>query len=311
MQKIKWFLFFVIPNVLDRLTAAFFGKLIIQEKNYWGGYLNYLYQYFKILSYFLYAFIISLGVILYFIKTKRYLEIIILTCFVPMSYYCFLILREYGYLTYYAIPILSLLLLYIILSIFEFVSSKFIRIPINRKEKYFYWLISLLVIIMAIQNNIYIRQFWVETNKEGYHFLKNSLSLQIKEKNRIHIFGVLNPGQGNIYSVFATKLALKELGYNPQNFIITVSDNDKLISIIQDDMLKEMKKNITQEELNFLLLFYQHDTKYSRYIYNAGRIDIEKSNILKSIFIKSSFLPGSYENSAVVDLRWISPIWQH
>jgi hypothetical protein len=253
--------------------------------------------------------LLSFGIVLLFLRKKNILDIVMLICFVPMSYYSLLVLKENGYLTYYAIPIISIILIYFIFIVSEILSMKFLNFSSEKISKYFYGIVSILVIVLALQNNIYIRQFWVGTNKEGYNFLKNTLSVQLKDKKKIHIYGVLTPGQGNIYSVFATKLALKELGYDTKNFQITASDNDHLISIIQSEVLDSIKTKISKEEFGCLFAHYKFDKTYSRYIYSEENINASDSDSLKWIYIKSGLLPESYSDVALVDLTWIKAYW--
>jgi len=308
VPKVKWFFTRVLPATFDRLTASVFGKLLFQEK-------NYLYTFHSIslvirISYYLfYVVLLSFGIGLLFLRKRKILDIIMLICFVPMTYYSLLVLKEYGYLTYYAIPIISLILLYFIFIVSEILSMKFLNFSKEKISKYFYGIVSILVIVLALQNNIYIRQFWVGTNKEGYNFLKNTLSVQIKDKKKIHIYGVLTPGQGNVYSVFATKLALKELGYDAKNFQITSSDNDHLISIIQSEVLDSLKTKISKEDFGFLLSHYKFDKTYSRYLYSGNNISSLDSDSLKWIYIKSGLLPENYNETALVDLTWIKAYW--
>jgi len=309
LPKIKWFFFTVIPAVFDRLSAAFFGKLIVKEKNYWY-FLSFFNPQIKIFIYGVFLFTTTFGTLLFFIRRKKILDVILLLSFIPMSYYCFLILKESGYLTYYAIPILSLFLLYAVFSLAEILNLKRLFNKININNFLFYAILSFLVVVLAFQNNTYIRQFWVGENKEGYNFLKNTLSIQIHEKKEIHVFGVLTPGQGNVYSEFATKMAIKELGYTINNYKITVSDDEKLISIIQSDKWDEIAKKTTLQERNTLLSYYTYDKSYSRYIYSAGVIASDKSQELTEIFRKCGLLPDNYNKTAIVDLRWICPYWQ-
>ena len=307
IPKMKWFFTRVLPTVFDRLTASVFGRLLFMEKNYLATFhsINLI---IRILYYIFYIFLLSLGAVMIFLRRKNILDIIILICFVPMSYYSFLILKENGYLTYYALPIISIISLFILFSISEILRMNFLKLNQDKIVKYFRGFIFILVIILSFQNNIYIRQFWVGTNKEGYNFLKNSLSVQIKDKKKVHIYGVLTPRQGNIYSVFATKLALQELGYNANEFQITASDNDHLISVIQSEILDSMKTKISIEDYNYILSHYFFDKTYSRYTYNEKNTSAAVDS-LKRIYIRGGLLPENYDEFALIDLTWIKALW--
>ena len=307
VPKAKWFFQTIIPAVFDRLGLSFLGRWATSDKCYW-----YFVQYSATLvrkSVFLLFTVSIIAVCCSFILRKRkFVDLLLMIFFIPMSYFCFLILKENGYLTYYAIPILSVILFFFFIAIKEtiqllrmFGGMGAVSVDPDPILRIF---LTLLICLLAFQNNIYIRQFWVETNKEGYNYLKNTLSLQVEKKKKIHVFGVLTPGQGNVYSVFATKWALRELEYNPENYAITTSDDDQKISVIQADALEGIKKLITPDELKFLLSNYLYDSTYYRYVCNAN-----PSVRLTEILTKAGLLPGDYQGTVVVDLRWISPTW--
>jgi len=310
-DKILWYFNVILPASLDRLSAAFLGRIVIANKCYWHfiGYFNPLLR--NIIIGVL-IFLISASMIGFFVRKKSIIDSLLLIIFIPMTYFCFLIIKENGYLTYYAIPLISILLFFIIILPKE-IYAYTVRCRNYSNINNHTWLVPTIILILALafQNNLYIRQFWVGTNMENYNYLKNTISLHVNEKKEIHVFGVLTPGQGNIYSLFAAKLALKELGYNPADFKITVSDNDNLISVLQTGIVEEMKKSISHDELQFLMSNYIYDSTYNRYLYNAGKLDEYNSNLLKDIFIKTKLLPGNYNNTIVVDLRWITPMWKN
>ncbi len=311
VPKVQWFLQTVMPAVFDRLGLSFLGRGATSDKCYW-----YFVQYSSTLLRNSVSILFTASIIAvccsFILRRRKFVDLLLVIGFIPMSYFCFLILKENSYLTYYAIPILSVIMFFFIIAIKETIEllrtfRGIGKVPVN-PDPILQIFLTLLICLLAFQNNIYIRQFWVETNKEGYGYLKNTLSLQAEKKKKIHVFGVLTPGQGNIYSVFATKWALRELEYNPEDYVITASDNDRMISIIQADLLEGVKKNITPDELNLLLSNYRYDATYSVYRIIGGQ-DLSSSKRLTEILIKTGLLPGDYSQTAVVDLQWIKPTW--
>ncbi len=307
LPKVVWFFHTVIPAVFDRLGIAFLGRLATSVKCYWH-FVQYDSALLRIIVSLVFVTSIVVVCIFFMRHRKKIIDLLLMIACIPMSYYCFLVLKEDGYVTYYAIPLLSVIFFFFLVAIketvFLFNRTKGIDNFSVHPEAIVKVAIIFMICILAFQNNLYIRQFWVETSKEGYHYLKNTLSSQVAEKKKIHVFGVLIPGQGNIYSVFATKVALRELDYNPDSFTITSSDSDRTISVIQEDILEKVKKHITPDELQFILSSYIYDSTYKRYVCN-----INPNMRLTEILIKTGLLPGNYNETAIVDLQWIKPTW--
>ena len=306
-HKTMFFLKQVLPASFDRISAIFGGRLVISDINYW----HTLSYHTLLLKYFSYAVILSciLSALVFFLRDRRKLiDAAILIAFVPASYYCFLIIKENGYLTYYAFSLISLLLFYIAIGISSIISTIHNRYA-KRGALLKTSILLVLAIIVCIQNNIYISQFWVRTNQESYNHIKHTIATQIKFLNKIHVFGVLTPGQGNIYAMFATNWALRELERNPEDFTITVSENEYFIPIIQDATFKEMSKILSLEELEFLRGFYIRDDTYGRFLWSHGQSDETKMQKLRELFTKCGLLPDDYSDIIVVDLRWVSTTW--
>jgi hypothetical protein len=307
IPKAHFFFQTVMPAACDRLGVSLLGRLATSDKCYWRfvQYNSLWLRYAVLLAFIAGIIIVCFS---YLFRRKKFVGFSMMLLSIPMSYFVFLILKEDGYLTYYAIPLLSVILFFFIIAIKEMISlfSDFKRTGAlsARRDAVFAAPIVLLICVLAFQGNLYIRQYWVETSKEGYNYLKNTLSLQTVKKKKVHVFGVLIPGQRNVYSIFATKVALRELGYNPEHFSITTSDDEQKVSVIQGDALESIKKVITPEDLQFILSSYLHDAICNRYVCNSS-----PSARLKGILIKAGLLPDDYSRTAVVDLRWIKPTW--
>jgi hypothetical protein len=307
VPKAHFFFQTVMPAACDRLGLSLLGRLATSDKCYWH-FIQYNSLWLR--NAVLLAFVAGISIVCfsYLLRRKKYAGFSMMLASIPMSYFVFLILKEDGYLTYYALPLLSVIFFFFIVALKEIISlfSNLKRrgaLPAHR-DAMIAALFILLVCVVGFQNNLYIRQYWVGTSKEGYNYLINTLSLQADKKRKVHVFGVLIPGQGNVYSIFAAKVALKELGYNPDTFSITTSDDEQKVSVIQGDTLESIKKYITPEDLQFILSSYLYDATYNRYVCN-----ISPSARLKGILTKAGLLPDDYSKMAVVDLRWIKPTW--
>jgi len=308
-EKIRWFISTIIPSVFDRIAASIFGSFEFVEKNYYY-FITYSKPFIRSVTITISLSMIIVSFLLLYFRKRNIMEILLLVIFIPLSYFTYLILKENGYLTYYAIPLISLIFFYILtlgLEVRFFISRVFTQRydkKINQIGKY---IMVIIIFVLLIQNNFYIRNGWIAANLEPYQFLKNSLKVKAASTNHIHVYGVITPGQGNIYSAFATNLALKELGYNPNDFIITVSDNDMVISIIQENDFKIMSNKISSEDVDYLLSTYIYDKVYSRFILNKSDISDIGLCKLRTILRKAELIPGNLEHVIMVDLRWVSP----
>ena len=307
IEKIVWFTGTVIPASLDRLYAACFGQLVFVNKNY-SYFIKYEYPEIRYIFYLGTFILFIVGATGYYLRKKEPIDLLIFILVIPGTYFVFLIIQENSFLTYYAIPLIYVFLIYHIFSLNELfiLVNRYYKknISINVKNVFIG-----IAIVFGIQNMIYINKFWLRTNKEVYNFIKNSISVGINSKDRIHIYGVLTPGQGNVYSVFATKIALKELGMSPSAFTITSSDDPFKISIIQKNIMEDIRSYLNDKEYEFIQKIYNYDDKYSTYRITKNSFEKEELNELKQIFTKCNLIPSD-SLALIIDLRWNMEYWK-
>ena len=307
IEKIIWFIEMVIPASLDRLYASFFGQLVFMDKNY-SYFIKYNYPEIRYILYLVTFILFIFGIVSYYLRKREITDLLVFILILPGTYFMFLIIQENSFLTYYAIPLIYILLIYHLFSLNELV------ILINKYYKK-YNLINVnnifigVAIVLGLQNMVYVNKFWLGTNKEVYNFIKNSISIGIESKNKIHIYGVLTPGQGNIYSVFATKLALKELGMNPSEFVITSSDDPFKISIIQKNTMDYIRSYLDDKDYEFIIKNYNYDNTYSTYRIAKNSFEKEELKKLKQIFSKCKLIPSD-SSTLIIDLRWNMGYWK-
>ena len=302
LGKVIWFVKVVLPASVDRLFASFSGRLVFPEKNY-SYFLTYEDSQIRLGVYLLFIVVYAAFFILYSIRKKNIWMSIVLFMLIPGSYFVFIVLKENSYLTYYALPLISLLLLFFVFSLKEFL------LIINRyKSNFFHKILFIILVVASIQNMIYIRQSWIGAAMSPYSFIKNSILTNLGNRKKIHIYGVPNPGQGNIYSVFAAQVALKEIGLSPDDYQITSSDDPDKVSIIQDDIMGKTKNILSENEISYLKSFYQYDETYSRYILKGFNLPSEELTQLKSIYKKAGLISDE-SNALIIDLRWNVSNW--
>jgi len=306
INKIKWFFSYIIPNAVNRILAAVFGKILFLDKNYWYvlSYSNMPIKIMNIIKIFSYMFII-IGILTYYIKKKKLLEMLFMFLCIPGTYIVNILIIEYSYHTYYAYPLISLLLFYLIIGI-----HYILNIIIKNNVKINNIIFSLLIIICIIQTNLYIRKFWISENQKSYDYIKDTLNTSYirNQLNWIHVYGTPNYGQADIYSIFAVKTILDEYGYNKDDFKITVSNNEYYIHNIHGSVLRELILSLASEEKEELMTCYDYNELYDNYTINSQG-NILKEN-LQRIFNSNGYLPSNDDNNVLfIDLRWVSPIW--
>lgn len=306
IDKVKWFISYILPNALNRILAAFYGRFLFSEKNYWYvlSFRN-LPRRFIFLSVSFGWFFVIIGIISYYFKQKKVLETIFLILCLPGTYFVYLILQEYAYHTYYAYSLILLLLFYMFIGL-----NWLLELIFKRKEKIIDGIFISLIILSMIQTNLYIRQFWIAENQSSYDYLKNTIitSYQRNQTKWIHVYGTPNANQSDVYSEFAVKTVIKEIDLNPNDFKITVSHNEYYLRIIEGEVFKEVLTHLTSDEKNRMLSYYDYGETYYNYTINARGFSALLD--LQNIFRKVGLLPSNNEMPVlIVDLRWVSPVW--
>jgi hypothetical protein len=306
IEKIQWFVNYILPNAFRRLLAAFFGRFLFSEKNYWyvlsfrdlpRGFIPFVVN-------FGWFFVIA-GIISFYFKHKKILETVFLILCLPGTYFVYLILGENAYHTYYAYSLILLLLFYMFIGL-----NWLLELILAKKEKIIKGIFISFIVLVMIQSNMYIRQFWIAENQKSYDYLKNTIitSYQRNPTEWIHVYGTPNTGQADIYSIFAVQTALKEMDLNPYDFKITVSVNEYYLQMIRAVDFNQILTQLTQDEQDRILSYYDYGEAYHYYTINTKGYNAFLD--IQYIFQKAGLLPSNKETPVlIVDLRWISPVW--
>lgn len=240
------------------------------------------------------------------IKNRNVITFLMLIAFVPASFYSFLVILESSYVSYYVFPLAAILMLYISSGLFDvlYAVKNLIR-HIAKRDLNTSYCAVFLALLVIFQGSLYVSQFWVYYNKSGYDFIKHTIENNIDACDRIHIYGVLYPGQGNIYSVFTVNTILSELNIDPSTILVTTSDNAYYVSIIQQEDYFNFYKNLTDEEKAFMDSLYLHDEVYGRFLITRTNFSADELKFLQNIFIKSNVIPVEDNNTTVVGLSWV------
>ncbi len=310
IQKIQWFCLHVLPAAIDRIIVVFGGRAIISSKNYWY-YLNYRSDISLEVIWLLRGIILLMvfgTIIMYLYRTHKILESLFLFLAIPASYGIYLLLLENGYLTYYAFPLISLLLFYIAMFIYEI-----IKIITNNRESIVCYIGTAIICWIGIQTYVYANDFWVQTNKESYDFLYHSLETNLcnqdNDVNWIHVYGTPNPEQNTAYSVFAVELICRELGIDYTDYRITSTNNFEYALTMPEGDMSIAEEKLDDLEIKKLKEFYSYDQTYNQYYWNY-KAGIDEINEIRELFIKADLMPDKSDNAVIVDLTWVNGIWK-
>ena len=304
-EKIKWFFLFILPAAMNRILAAVGGRLLFASKNYW-----YTLSFVDMPAFLILLIkgcgwsLVAAGLVSCGVKQKKLLETLFLALCIPGSYFVFLVLAENTYHTHYAYVLISLLIVYMALGLKWFLEL------VSLKRKKITAVFICLAVLGMFQANVYIRQFWVAENQSSYGYIKNTLaaSYERNPSTWIHVYGTPNPGQAEIYSVFAVRTALGELGHKADEFKITVSHNEYFLVIMENHVFHEVLSRLTPEEQYRMHSYYDYGEAFNNYRLNT--LDPGIMPDLQYLLRKAGFLPEPNDTSVlVIDLRWISPVW--
>lgn len=293
-DKIIWFFTVVLRENINQICGSFLSNIPFRDK--WMHYNLYFKSEILAVILSLIVVICILVFVIQLICNKEYLNLLAVTISIPLSYYCFLILKESSYTSYYSAGLCSILLLMTIKGIDIIIQHiKFIK---------FKNIIISLTICMLISSNYYIRDFWINGNGFVYKYLKENLKYAT-EADRVHIYGSLFPGTADIYVLNAAKLAFQELGlenkYIPE---ITSSTTKDYIETISYETWELMEKQLNQDEINQLKNMYDQNDAFHLYTIKYENISTETISDIKSLLVKSNLLPDE-STAYLVDLQKI------
>lgn len=312
IQKIVWFFQIVIPASFDRLIAVFSGSLFFQTKNLW-----YFLEYntaFKLYSAMIKLFIgffILISFINFFKKNRNAFDFVVLFLTLPGCYIVHLLLIENAYLSHYAFSFISVLVFLFINGLILFSKKIFRSFGYLKGENVTIYVLFAASFIVVFQSILYQTKFWAIENTITYSFIKNNVYSAIKNGvSRIHVYGVPNhPGQANVYSKFATNLALREFGIDPNSFTITVSDTQDYINTLEKNDFETALQSLSADEKAEISDFYFFAPTYSQYHLKTTSLTNQSMNRLRYLSNKALLIPPNADNILFIDLSWKSSVW--
>jgi hypothetical protein len=312
-QKIIWFTKNILPASLDRLLAIYSGDLFFKDKNLWY-YLNYsesLLKFCLFVKVFI-VFAIALPLLYSIFIDKRRLQGVMCILCIPGTYAVHLILSENGYHSHYAFALITLLNFYFLNGVILIIEW-FFKYVLKRRLTYLRLVfLALTAFIIVVQSLKYEIKFWVLENTIAYSFIKNSvLNGVVSGANQFHVFGVPNhANQPSVYSQFAVKLALREIGKNPENFKVTVSETPFYVATLQKTDFENALANLDMKDRDILKSFYCYTETYGQYHIQSALISKESLPVIQSLLKASKLLPDNNQEICYIDLRWKTSFWK-
>ena len=289
----------VLKQLYFQIINNLSGGAIFSE-NYRGYYLTPIPNYSSIVRILLWVTIALTVSSLYFLYAKRgakYLGFVPITIF--GSYFAFLILKENGYLHYYAFPLYCILVFSFIYGLY-FIIVKYPRM---------FLIFNIMLIILLFSSFQYAQRFYVQYNQAYYTFIKNSIltSFDKEKTQRIHIYGLISPINADIYSEFVTTHVLEELGIEANEIAITYSSTKNYLSRIEENEFNAICDKISVEDKAFLIKQYSYYGGYNQYTLISVPDDPVERDRLKGIFVATEVLPDkSDESTIIIDISWTS-----
>ncbi len=308
IKKIIWFFSEVYPQAFTRIAGIFAGGLLFREDNMFY-HCTYLRVEIGVLIECILIILIIISIINCVYKQQSVIYAFIAIIAIPLSFWPFLVLPESSFVTYYALGIILLLLWYVfdgILVIKDYITSK-LKFNSNRIGEIFY---SIIILIIVLQSNFYSENAWVNSNRDSYEYLANSIVSELSDKDNIDtiiIRGNLNPypGGGHDYVIYCVYDILKEMGYNADLYKVVQSDNGYYPLNFSDTEASYAKEILGEETLNKILQYYVHDIMYSRWLYNGMKIGQSEMEFLQECFIKTNLIAIENDTSISINMEGI------
>lgn len=307
MRKIDWFFEVVCRQALTRIVAILFGNNLFQESNM---FYNCTYKNNNLETLLVTCMIICTIVSILFVgrKHKSMFSMFICIVAIPLTFYPFLILPESYFLTYYAIPLITIFLWYIVdglIILIRFLKGT-INLYNNTIRKKMNFLVGAMVFIVVIQSNFYAETGWVNYCRDSYEFMANQIYSELVKHDSIDtiiVNGNISPYVGGrSYVRHAVNRILDELGENAQEYNVVQQDNEYYLVSFQDHEIEKMIEMLGDEKYQKMLLYYTHDDMYNRYVYNYTAQEQIQKEFLQECFYQTKQLSPITDTTIAIDL---------
>jgi len=301
----------VVTQSIMQVVAAFTGDGFILER-YRGYIISFTNQFDGNMLFFFVSVMIFIAFLSYWLRTKNILGLLSLFAFIPMSYFVFLILSESGYLVYYAFAHISLFMFYFIMGFIATIQFLWRKIGSYTRKMTTIMniepsiIIAPLLVACALVSNYYIRTFYIDFNNTVYSFVKYNLQTATESGNirRIHVNGTISPINADVYSRFVVETALKDLGENVTDYVITFSGNKYFLLRIQREDYQRITEHISEEDKRELDKIYAFGATYGQYSIKTWPSKDDQKKLQQIFMLAGVIPPSTSPDTLIIDLSW-------
>lgn len=285
--KIRWFSDEVMSNAIFRCIATLSGRHLFVNKLFWGKMVWKENAVPAQIGIGIFILICLVGICYKAWKEKFFLKIISLIALIPASYGVMLVLKENGYHTYYALPLISILAFY-------FIESMVLMIKNGAKNKKAAWGFLMCILLLTIlQSMLYVRCAWCSYEKI-VDYVK--IILTTNDTKRIHVYGGDYWGTNPIYGGKLMQNLLEQTGRSSADYIVTLSEKAGVCNRVWPEEYDLLLKNEMIDE-NVFLQYYEFDMAQYGYVLKVP-LDLDKiPDGLEELF-------GQTEDCIIIDLNW-------
>jgi hypothetical protein len=301
----------VVTQSIMQVVAAFTGDGFILER-YRGYMISFTNQFDGNMLFFFVSAMIFIAFLSYWLRTKNILGLLSLLAFIPMSYFVFLVLSESGYLVYYAFAHISLFMFYFIMGFISAIQFLWRKIGSYTRKMTTIMniepstIIAPLLVVCALVSNYYIRAFYIDFNNTVYSFVKYNLQTATESGNirRIHVNGTISPINADVYSRFVVETALKDLGEDVTNYVITFSGNRYFPLRIQSEDYLRILEHISEEDKRELDKIYAFGATYGQYSIKTWPSKDDQKKLQQIFMLAGVIPPPTSPDTLIIDLSW-------
>lgn len=287
--KLVWFCGTVLKNSVSRIYAGIVYGNAFLEKIYWAGL-----RYQNINTWYYIITCLGILVIAYtalFFKERK-VNVLIAFILLPATYFVNLIIHEDSYQTYYALPLIATILLYIVVMIYRLMCK------INIKN--FNIVACCIVLLLIVNSSKYLYEAYVRPFGQILDFIEYSIKGQ-EDAQMIYLYNGRSFWGGQpSYGTNAARRALEYLGKTEADYYIVASDYKDDWSRFYNPHYFEIYNNSSALEKEYLNKAID-TTNGVLFTINEGFYNDYTLELLRELYI----IPE--ENASIVetDLSWV------
>lgn len=290
--KLKWFFQTVLHENIKQAIASLFGCWYFNEDGLYSL-ISFSNAWMGKIFYFIAAALTAAFLYRIIKRDKILLGWIVILA--PCAYYCFLVLKESSYLSYYSVALCGIIIFIIIEGI------KDVCYFIHRDCRY---VLSVLIFVNMISSMSYISDFWIGRNEYAYNYMKQELMNSVTgpdDTRPVHIYGSVYPGQADIYVMNEVKMILKELNLGEKT--ITVSSNRYYNEVFEKSLYRALYGRLEKSDQAFMDGMYICNDVFGIYTIDYEKITEENVRKLQNVMHKSGYIPDSTDGTIEINLE--------